>query len=78
MNAHIAERWEPFIRAQIDSGRFSTEEEVVEVALSLLKHRAESEKARELEGIRQGVEDMRAGRTHPLDEAFAEIRRELT
>jgi PHD/YefM family antitoxin component YafN of YafNO toxin-antitoxin module len=37
----------------------------------------ELEQARDLEGIRQGLEDMRAGRTIPLDEAFADIRREL-
>jgi len=30
-----------------------------------------------LEGIRQGLDDMRAGRTQPLAEAFADIRRDL-
>ena len=29
------------------------------------------------EGIRQGLDDMRAGRTQPLAEAFADIRRDL-
>jgi PHD/YefM family antitoxin component YafN of YafNO toxin-antitoxin module len=32
---------------------------------------------RTMEGIRQGLEDMRAGRTTPADEAFAHMRRVL-
>jgi len=40
--------------------------------------RAESlVEARVLEGIQQGLEDMRAGRTQPLAEAFGDIRRDL-
>lgn len=77
MNAHISDRWEPFIRAQLQSGRYATENEVLDEALELLERRAEAEKAQDLEGIRRGLEDVRAGRTQPLDEAFADIRREL-
>ena len=36
-----------------------------------------AEGARVLEGIRQGLEDVRAGRTQPIAEAFADIRRDL-
>src|SRR5437588_129338 len=36
-----------------------------------------AEEARVLEGIRRGLEDVKAGRTYPLVEAFADIRREL-
>jgi PHD/YefM family antitoxin component YafN of YafNO toxin-antitoxin module len=36
-----------------------------------------AEEARVLEGIRRGLEDVRAGRTQPVREAFADIRREL-
>ncbi len=32
---------------------------------------------RTMEGIRRGLEDMRAGRTSPADEAFAHMRRVL-
>lgn len=35
-----------------------------------------AEKAKVLEGTRRGLEDVRAGRTRPLAEAFADIRRE--
>jgi prevent-host-death family protein len=36
-----------------------------------------AERARVHEGIRRGLEDVRAGRTQPVAEAFAEIRRDL-
>ena len=45
--------------------------------MRLLRQQEEAEEARVLEGIRQGLEDMRAGRTQPLAEAFADIRRDL-
>lgn len=77
MNAKISDRWQPFIRAQVQSGRFASEDEVLDEALNLLKCQDDAEKARDLEGIRMGLEDMRAGRTQPLAEALADIRREL-
>ena len=36
-----------------------------------------AEEAKVLEGIRRGLEDVRTGRTQPLDEVFAEIRKDL-
>ena len=45
--------------------------------MRLLREQEEAEEARVLEGIRQGLEDMRAGRTQPLVQAFADIRRDL-
>ena len=53
------------------------DEVVVQDADSYGKLLDEFERARVLEGIRQGLEDMRAGRTRPLDEAIADFRREL-
>ena len=43
----------------------------------LLRQQEEAEVARVLEGIRQGLEDMRAGRGRPAEEVFADIRREF-
>ena len=77
MNARIQERWGSFIRSQLESGRYASEDEVIEDALSLLKSRAEVEDFQMMEGIERGLADMRAGRTQPLDEAIADIRREL-
>lgn len=36
-----------------------------------------AEEARVVDGIRRGLEDMRAGRGRPAEEVFAEIRRDL-
>lgn len=33
------------------------------------------ERARDIQGISRGIEDLQAGRVKPLNEAFAEIRR---
>jgi hypothetical protein len=43
----------------------------------LLRQQEEAEEARVLEGIRQGLKDLQAGRTQPLAEGFADIRRDL-
>ena len=50
---------------------------VVQDAASYQKLLDIAEEARVLEGIRRGLDDVRAGRTQPAAEAFAEIRREL-
>ncbi len=41
MNIDLSESWEPFIRSQIQSGRYRSEGEVLDEALSLLKQRDE-------------------------------------
>lgn len=48
---------------------------VVQDASSYRKLVDLAEEAAAVEGIRRGLEDVRAGRTQPLDEAFEEIRR---
>ena len=68
----LKETGEPVVLA-VDGGV----DVVVQDADSYQKLLDEVEQARDLEGIRRGLEDMRAGRTQPLDEAFADIRREL-
>lgn len=50
---------------------------VVQDAASYQKLLDLAEEAKVMEGIRRGLEDMRAGRTQPLAEAFAGIRRDL-
>ncbi|WP_435008216.1 ribbon-helix-helix domain-containing protein [Tundrisphaera lichenicola] len=76
MNLRLPEGWESFVDSQIRSGRFATGEEVMGEALKLLEAHIRDE-AETLEGIRKGLADVEAGRTQPLAEAFAEIRREL-
>ena len=50
---------------------------VVQDAESYQKPLDIADEAKVLDGIRRGLEDVNAGRTQPLDEAFAEIRRYL-
>ena len=50
---------------------------VVQDAESYQKLLDLAERTRTVEAIRQGLEDMRAGRGRPADEVFTEIRREL-
>ena len=39
MNVHISERWEQFVRSQVQSGRYASEGAVLDEALSLLSQR---------------------------------------
>jgi PHD/YefM family antitoxin component YafN of YafNO toxin-antitoxin module len=50
---------------------------VVQDAASYQKLLDIAQDAKVLAGIRRGLEDMKAGRTQPLEEAFADIRRDL-
>jgi PHD/YefM family antitoxin component YafN of YafNO toxin-antitoxin module len=50
---------------------------VVQDAASYQKLLDIAEEAKVLEGIRRGLEDMKAGRTQPLEAALADIRRDL-
>jgi antitoxin ParD1/3/4 len=77
MNTHLPEDLERFVHAKVKSGRFASSDEAITEAVRLLRQREEAEEARALEGIRQGLEDIRQGRTQPLAEAFDDIRRDL-
>jgi Arc/MetJ-type ribon-helix-helix transcriptional regulator len=59
------------------SGRFTSADEAIAACVCLLRQQEEAEEARVLEGIRQGLEDMHAGRGRPAEEAFADIRHEF-
>ena len=77
MTLNLPEDLQRFVQAKVQSGRFVSPDEAITEAVRLLRQREEAEEARALEGIRQGLEDMRTGRTQPLAEAFADIRRDL-
>jgi len=50
---------------------------IVQDAKSYQKLMERAEEAKTLEGIRKGLEDMKAGRGRPADEVLAEIGREF-
>lgn len=77
MTFHLPEELARFVQAKVQSGRFASEDEALTEAVRLLRRREEAEEARVLAGIRQGLEDMKAGRGRPAEEMFADIQREF-
>lgn len=61
----------PFIEQEFASGRYATREEVLLQALRWLQE----ERSEAVLGIKEGLTDAAAGRTQPLAEAFADIRK---
>ncbi len=53
MDIQISDQWSPFIREQLESGRFESADDVLENALDLLKRSLEQKQAETLEGIRR-------------------------
>lgn len=77
MITHLPADLEQFVQAKVRSGRFTSSDEAITEAVRLLRQREEAEEARVLDGIRQGLADMRAGRGRPAEEVFDEIRRDF-
>lgn len=77
MHTTLPKDLERFVQAKVRSGRFTSSDEAITEAVRLLQQREEAEETRVLEGIRQGLEDMRAGRGRPAEEVFEDIRREF-
>ncbi len=77
MTINLSEDREQYVRSLVQIGRYASEADVIEEALRLLRQREEAEQSRVLEGIRQGIEDMKAGRHRPAEEVFADIQREF-
>jgi len=77
MNTNLPKDLERFVQAKVRSGRFTSSDEAITEAVRLLQQREEAQETRVLEGIRQGLEDMRARRGRPAEEVFEDIRREF-
>jgi Arc/MetJ-type ribon-helix-helix transcriptional regulator len=73
MTIEIPADLQPFVRQQLELGCFSNEQQLVTEALQLLK----AEREQSIEGVKQGLADAAAGRTQPLADAFADLRREF-
>ena len=68
MNAQISARWEPFVRSQVQSGRYASEQEVIDEALGLLEQRDEQAKLDELRReIAVGIDQAERGELAPFD-----------
>jgi putative addiction module CopG family antidote len=77
MITRLPEDLERFVQAKVESGRFKSADEAIAAALRLLRQREEAEEERLIEGIQRGLDDVQSGRTQPLAQAFADIRRDL-
>jgi predicted transcriptional regulator len=73
MTIQIPTDLQPFVNQQLELGCFPDEQQLVTVALQLLK----DEREESLAGVRQGLADAAAGRVKPLAETFADLRSEF-
>ena len=73
MQIELPPELEPFVDQEFATGRYATREEVVVQALRWLRE----EREQALSGIKEGLDDVAAGRTQPIEEAFADIRKEF-
>ena len=73
MQIELPAEFEPFVEQEFATGRYATRQEVVVQALRWLLEEREAA----VEGIQQGLDDVAAGRTQLITEAFADLRREL-
>ncbi|MDH3718656.1 MAG: type II toxin-antitoxin system ParD family antitoxin [Planctomycetota bacterium] len=73
MQIELPPELEPFVEQEFATGRYASREEVVVQAIRWLCE----ERQKAVSGIKQGLDDVAAGRTQPVSEAFADIRREF-
>ena len=73
MQIELPAEFEPFVEQEFATGRYATRAEVVVQALRWLRE----ERQEAVLAIKQGLDDVAAGRTQPAAEAFAEIRKEF-
>jgi putative addiction module CopG family antidote len=77
MSLHLPDDLQRFAGEKVRSGRFASTQEAIHEAVRLLRLQEEVEDARILEGIRQGLEEMHAGKGRPAEAVFDEILREF-
>jgi len=73
MAIEMSPELEKFVEQEVTSGHFESPSSVIEHALRLMQRDREEA----INGIKAGLADVQAGRTQPLDEAFADLRREF-
>ena len=73
MATEISTDLEEFMKQEINRGHFSDRNSVIEYALRLMQR----DRDEAIHGIRLGLEDVAAGRTQRLGDAFSELRNEF-
>lgn len=73
----VGERFEKFVKEQVEGGRYNNASEVVRAGLRLLETEEELRKRKLAEldaALARGIADADAGRVYSADEVFAELR----
>ena len=73
MQINLPPELEPFVEQEFATGRYASREEILVQALRWLSEERRAAAA----GIREGLDDVAAGRTQTLKDAFADIRKEF-
>ncbi len=73
MTPELPRELQAFVQAELNAGHYRSEQELVFDAIRLLQHEREATIA----GILAGFEDVAAGRTQPIEEAFRDLHREF-
>lgn len=73
ISADLGEKLEAVVNDLVANGRYNSKSEVLREGVRLVQER-EAYLKRVDEGIARGLEDVRAGRTRPAEEVFAELR----
>jgi putative addiction module CopG family antidote len=62
-----------FVDQELRTGRYESEQDLVNTALRMLQFEREAV----LAGLREGLDDIDAGCVQPLADAFADLRKEV-
>lgn len=71
MNISLPDSLRAWVQARIDSGRYAS---VSDYVRDLIRHDQElAEQKAQQEAVRQGIADLRAGKTKPVEEALTRL-----
>jgi putative addiction module CopG family antidote len=73
MQINLPPELEPFVEQEFATGRYATREEILVQALRWLSE----ERRAAVVGIKEGLDDVAAGRTQTVQDAFSDIRKEF-
>lgn len=72
MTIHASAAVEELLQQQMATGKYTSENQVLEEALRLLNKQSQHDET--LQAIREGIADADAGRVMSIDEAFESVR----